>query len=75
MKLYFDALIGTLLVMLIAGVAAVGLMWLLMTTLHAPHGIEVGAEVLAAIGTAIGAIFFYKMTLKTEKSLRDETYT
>lgn len=75
MKLYFDALIGTLLVMLIVGIAAVGLMWMLMTTLHAPHSLEIGAEVLAGLATAIGAVFFYKMTLETEKSLRDETYT
>lgn len=72
MKLYFDALIGTLLVMLIVGIAAVGLMWLFLSTFHAPQNIIFDGEVLAGIATTIAAVYFFKMTLNTERELSEE---
>ncbi len=67
--IYLRALIGTGLLMVMAGVAAVGVAYIILSLLHAPHNIEIAGEVIAAIAVAIASIFVFRMTLETEKEL------
>ena len=69
MKIYLNALIETMLIMLIIGVVAVALIWLLMQSLHAPHAGEFGGEAVAVIATCIAAGFFFRMSVQTEKEI------
>lgn len=72
MNIYLNALIETLLIMLIVGVCAVGVAWLALTSFNAPHYIVVDGEIFAAAATTIGAFFFFKMSVKTEKELAED---
>ena len=72
MKTYLNAIVETLLIMLIAGVAAVGMMWLFMSEIHASRTVLIDSEIIAVIATAIASVFFFKMVLRTEKRLSAE---
>lgn len=75
MKIYLNALIETLLIMLIIGVVAVALMWLLMQSLHAPHAVEFGGEALAVIATCIAAGFFFRLSVETEREIAENSHS
>ena len=72
MKIYLNAITETLLIMLIVGVMAAVVMWLFLTTFHAPKNIIFDGEIFAVIATAIGAVFFFRKTLQMEKHLAAE---
>jgi len=72
MKIYLNAITETLLIMLIVGVIAAVVMWLFLSTFHAPKNIIFDGEVFAVVATAIGAVFFFRKTLQMEKHLAAE---
>ena len=56
----------------VLGVIAAVVMWLFLTTFHAPKNIIFDGEVFAVVATAIGAVFFFRKTLQMEKHLAAE---
>jgi len=69
MRIFFGAFIGTSLLMSIAGIFAMGLVWVLLTALHATNTIIIGSETVTALALLIAAGFVFKMTLGVERQL------
>lgn len=69
LRVYLGALISTALLMSVATVFFEGLVWVTLTSFHAPKAVITGGEVIALVGLLIGAVFVFKMTFKTEREL------
>lgn len=73
MRAVLGALINTSLLVSILAPVGVAVMWLLLTGLHASPKVMVSGELLMIIPTLVLATLLFKMTLKTERDLQNQT--
>lgn len=73
MKAVLGALINTSLLVSILAPVGVAVIWLLLTGLHASPKVMVSGEILMIIPTLVLATILFKMTLKTERDLQNQT--
>lgn len=71
---YFNAFVGALFLMLVAGTFAEGLVWVLLGLLHASKAVMLSGELITLIPLAVMAVFVYKMVLSVEKDILANTY-
>jgi len=74
MKIYFGAFVGALFLMLIAGVFAEGLVWMVLTAFHASKNILTVGEVLMLLPLFVAFVFVFRSTLETERELAEQGY-
>lgn len=72
MSLYFNAFVGTALIMFMVGVLAEVVTIGTLSLFHASRSVLLTGEAITAIGVLIAAVFFYRMTLATERRIANE---
>ncbi len=68
-KIYFNAFVGTCLLMSIIGALFVVTVYAVLVMFHAPHNIEIAGEIIALIAVLIASIFVFRTTIETERDL------
>lgn len=74
MKIYFAAFVGTLFLMLMAGVVVEGLVWAAFDFLHASQTVITGAEIVMLLPLIVMFGFVFRSCLKTERELDEQGY-
>ena len=69
MKIYFNAFVGTCLLMLMAGIIAEAFAYGFLTALKASKAVLLTGEGITLIGILIASVFVFRMTLDTEREL------
>ena len=66
---YFDAFIGTSLLMLIGGIFIEGFVWAGLEALHASKTVLMSGEILALLALGVMFVVVYKRVLQVEKDI------
>jgi len=74
MKIYFNAFVGTCLLMLMAGIVAEAFAYGFLTAVHASKTVILTGEGITLIGILIASVFVFRMTLDTERELASNSY-
>lgn len=72
MAIYFRALVGTALIMLLVGIFAMIIVYAIIAPFHPSHNVELISEGFALAGILAASVVFFRITVGMEKALAEE---